>query len=336
MSTLCITVVLTALIFEYTNGFHDAANAIATSISTRALKPWQALGMAGSLNFLGALLSTAVAATVATGIVDPHMVNLHCVLAGLIGAIAWNLLTWYYGIPSSSSHCLICGIVGATLATYGTGVQWLNLVNKVLLPTVISPLTGLVVGICLTILMAWIFAHHPHGKVNRGFRRIQPFSAALLALSHGQNDAQKTMGIIFLALVADNQWDVAKGVPMWVKFVCALVIAIGTMVGGKRIIRTMGSRITPLRNADGFAAELTASSVLLTTGHLGFPVSTTHVITSAIMGVGATNRIKAVRWGITRAIVTAWLLTLPASAAIGAFVAYLMRILVQAGLLAPK
>lgn len=333
MSTLCIAVVLTALFFEYTNGFHDAANAIATSISTRALKPWQALSMAGTLNFVGALLSTAVAATVATGIVDPKLVDLHCVLAGLIGATAWNLLTWYYGIPSSSSHCLIGGIVGATLVTYGTGVQWMNLAEKVLAPTIISPLAGFAIGIAMTLLMAWIFAKHPHGKVNRGFRHIQPLSAALLAISHGQNDAQKTMGIIFLALVADHQWDVANGVPTWVKLVCALVMAIGTMFGGKRIIKTMGTKITTLRNADAFAADLTASSVLLTTGHLGFPISTTHVITSAIMGVGATYRMRAVRWGITRAIMAAWLLTLPASALIGGFVAYLLKLLMQSGLL---
>ena len=333
MSTLFIAVVITALLFEYTNGFHDAANAIATSISTRALQPWQALVMAGLLNFVGALMSTSVAATVAKGIVDPNVITLQAVFAGLMGAIAWNLLTWYYGIPSSSSHCLIGGIVGATMVTYGHGVQWLMIVEKVLIPTVMSPLIGFVIGILLTMAMAWMFRRVPHGKVNRRFRAIQPFSAALLALSHGQNDAQKTMGIILLALVAEGQLPQTADVPLWVKLVCALVLGVGTMFGGKRIIKTMGSKITQLRNADGFAAELTASSVLLTTGHLGFPISTTHVITSAIMGVGATYRIKAVRWGITRAIVVAWLLTLPASALIGALVAYLMKVLVQSGLI---
>ena len=335
MSTLFIAVILAALFFEYTNGFHDAANAIATSISTRALRPWQALGMAGALNFIGALLSTSVAATVATGIVDPGVITLQAVFAGLIGAIVWNLLTWYYGIPSSSSHCLIGGIVGATLVTYGHGVQWMSIVLKVLIPTVMSPFIGFVIGILLTMAMAWMFQHSPHGLVNKRFRMIQPFSAALLALSHGQNDAQKTMGIILLALIAAGQLPQHADVPMWVKLSCAIVMGIGTMMGGKRIIRTMGMRITRLRNADGFGAELTASSVLLTTGHLGFPVSTTHVITSAIMGVGATYRIKAVRWGITRAIVLAWVLTLPASAAIGAFVAYLLKALVRAGLIQP-
>ena len=335
MSTFFIVVILAALFFEYTNGFHDAANAIATSISTRALRPWQALGMAGLLNFVGALLSTSVAATVAKGIVDPNVITLQAVFAGLIGAIIWNLVTWYFGIPSSSSHCLIGGVVGATLVTYGHGVQWVVIGEKVLLPTVLSPLIGFVIGILLTVAMAWMFRRVPHGKVNKRFRAIQPFSAALLALSHGQNDAQKTMGIILLALVAAHQLPATADVPMWVKFTCALVMALGTMSGGKRIIRTMGMRITRLRNADGFGAELTASSVLLATGHLGFPVSTTHVISSAIMGVGATYRIKAVRWGITRAIVLAWVLTLPASAAIGAFVAYLLKVLVHYGLIAP-
>ncbi|MBI5396974.1 MAG: inorganic phosphate transporter [Verrucomicrobia bacterium] len=335
MSALFIAVVLTALFFEYTNGFHDAANAIATSISTRALKPWQALVMAGLLNFGGALLSTSVAATVAKGIVDPGMITLQGVFAGLVGAITWNLLTWYYGIPSSSSHCLIGGMVGATLATYGHGVQWMGILQKVLIPTIVSPLVGFAIAILLTLVMAWIFARSAHGKVNRGFRRIQPLSAALLALSHGQNDAQKTMGILLLALVAAGLLPATADVPTWVKFTCATVMAAGTMVGGKRIIKTMGSKITPLRNADGFAAELTASSVLLTTGHLGFPISTTHVITSAIMGVGSTYRLKAVRWGVTRTILVAWVLTLPASAAIGAFVGYLLRVLIRAGILAP-
>jgi len=211
----------------------------------------------------------------------------------------------------------------------------MTIVEKVLIPTVMSPLIGFVIGILLTMAMAWMFRRMPHGKVNKRFRAIQPFSAALLALSHGQNDAQKTMGIILLALVASGQLPQTADVPLWVKLTCAIVMALGTMSGGKRIIRTMGMRITRLRNADGFGAELTASSVLLATGHLGFPVSTTHVITSAIMGVGATYRVKAVQWGITRAIVLAWVLTLPASAAIGAFVAYLLKVLVQAGLMQP-
>ena len=333
MSTLFIAVVITALIFEYTNGFHDAANAIATSISTRALKPWQALLLAGILNFGGALLSTSVAATVAKGIVDTQFVTLHTVFAGLIAAISWNLLTWYYGIPSSSSHCLIGGMVCATLGMAGTGVQWMKIVEKVLLPTVLSPLVGFFFGIVLTLLLAWVFRRSPHGKVNRNFKYIQTASASLMALSHGQNDAQKTMGIILLALVAAGMVDKNADVPTWVKLACATVMGLGTLAGGKRIIRTMGMRIAHLRPADGFCAETAASAVLLATGHLGFPVSTTHVITSSIMGVGATYRIKAVRWGITRGILIAWLLTLPASALIGAFVAYLIKILIQAGLI---
>lgn len=333
METLFIAVVVIALVFEYTNGFHDAANAIATSIATRALRPWQALLMAGVLNIAGALLSTSVAATVAKGIVDTNVVTLHTVLAGLIGAIAWNLLTWYYGIPSSSSHCLIGGVVGATLATAGTGVQWLKILEKVVVPMIVSPLIGFVVGILLTILLAWIFRSSPYGTVNRWFKYIQTASASLMALSHGQNDAQKTMGIILLALVAAGHLPKTADVPLWVKLTCAVVMGLGTMAGGKRIIKTMGMKIAQLRPADGFAAETSASAVLLATGHLGFPVSTTHVITASIMGVGATYRIKAVRWGITRSIVLAWVLTLPASAIISASVAYMFKALIAAGLM---
>lgn len=333
METLFITVVVIALVFEYTNGFHDAANAIATSIATRALRPWQALLMAGVLNIAGALLSTSVAATVAKGIVDSNVVTLHTVLAGLVGAIAWNLLTWYYGIPSSSSHCLIGGVVGATLATAGTGVQWLKILEKVVVPMVVSPLIGFVVGILLTITMAWMFRGSPYGTVNRWFKYIQTASAALMSLSHGQNDAQKTMGIILLALVAAGHLPKTADVPLWVKLSCAVVMGLGTLAGGKRIIKTMGMKIAQLRPADGFAAETAASAVLLATGHLGFPVSTTHVITASIMGVGATHRIRAVRWGITRSIVLAWILTLPASAIISAAVASLFKALTHAGLM---
>ena len=325
METLFIAVVVVALIFEYTNGFHDAANAIATSIATRALRPWQALAMAGVLNVGGALLSTSVAATVAKGIVDSNVVTLQTVLAALVGAIAWNLLTWYYGIPSSSSHCLIGGMVGSTLATAGTGVQWMKIVEKVVVPMVVSPLVGFVFGILLTVALAWMFRRSPYGKVNRAFKYIQTLSASLMALSHGQNDAQKTMGIILLALVAAGHLPKTADVPLWVKLSCATVMGLGTMVGGKRIIKTMGMKITDLRPADGFAAETAASAVLLATGHLGFPVSTTHVITASIMGVGATHRMHAVRWGITRSIVVAWVLTLPASALISALVAWLFK-----------
>ena len=333
MEVLFITVVVVALIFEYTNGFHDAANAIATSIATRALRPWQALLMAGVLNVGGALLSTSVAATVAKGIVDSNVVTLQTVLAALIGATAWNLLTWYYGIPSSSSHCLIGGMVGATLATAGTGVQWMKIVEKVVIPMIVSPLIGFIIGILLTVALAWMFHRSPYSKVNHWFKYIQTASASLMALSHGQNDAQKTMGIILLALVAAGHLPKTADVPLWVKLSCALVMGLGTLAGGKRIIKTMGMKITQLRPADGFAAETAASAVLLATGHLGFPVSTTHVITSSIMGVGATYRIKAVRWGVTRSIVVAWILTLPASALIGGVVAWLFKVLTHAGLI---
>ncbi len=331
MEALFITVIVIALVFEYTNGFHDAANAIATSIATRALRPWQALSLACALNIGGALLSTSVAATVAKGIVDSNVVTLQTVLAALLGAITWNLLTWYYGIPSSSSHCLIGGMVGSTLATAGTGVQWMKILEKVVIPMVVSPLVGFLVGILLTVVLAWIFRHSPYGKVNRVFKYIQTASASLMAISHGQNDAQKTMGIILLALVTAGHLPKTADVPLWVKLSCAVVMGLGTLAGGKRIIKTMGMGITELRPADGFAAETAASGVLLATGHLGFPVSTTHVITASIMGVGATHRIRAVRWGITRAIVLAWVLTLPASALIGAGISWLFKIPALAG-----
>lgn len=331
MEALFITVVVIALVFEYTNGFHDAANAIATSIATRALRPWQALALACVLNIGGALLSTSVAATVAKGIVDSNVVTLQTVLAALVGAILWNLLTWYYGIPSSSSHCLIGGMVGSTLASAGTGVQWMKILDKVVVPMVVSPLVGFLGGILLTVALAWIFRQSSYGKVNRAFKYIQTASASLMAISHGQNDAQKTMGIILLALVTAGHLPKTADVPLWVKLSCAVVMGLGTLAGGKRIIKTMGMRITELRPADGFAAETAASAVLLATGHLGFPVSTTHVITASIMGVGATHRIRAVRWGITRAIVMAWVLTLPASALLGALMAWLFKVLFWIG-----
>jgi PiT family inorganic phosphate transporter len=326
MSALLITVVAAALVFDFTNGFHDSANAIATSISTRALRPTTALTLAAVLNFAGALLSTSVAATVAKGIVDPAVVTLPTVLAGLVGAILWNFVTWFYGLPSSSSHCLIGGIAGSVVVAYGTaGVKWAQIVAKVLVPTVLSPLVGFTVGVLLTVLLAWVFRRANPSKVNRRFRVLQTASASLMALAHGQNDAQKTMGIILLALIAAGRLPKAAGVPTWVKLSCALAMSLGTFSGGKRIIRTLGTRLVHLYPVDGFAAETAASAVLLATGHLGFPVSTTHVITTTIMGVGATHRVKAVRWGITRQIAIAWILTLPMAGLLGGVMTMLAR-----------
>ena len=326
MSALLVVVIITAFIFDYTNGFHDAANAIATSISTRALSPKIALAMAAVLNLVGAMLSTSVAATVAKGLVDPSVVTLQTVFGGLVGAIIWNLLTWYWGIPSSSSHCLLGGVVGAVLGAYGSaGVHWTVIIDKVLIPTVTSPVVGFLVGGIIVVLLSWIFRRMRPSPVNRGFRIAQTISAGLMALSHGQNDAQKTMGVITLALVAGGALPKTAGVPFWVIAGCAAAMAAGTYIGGKRIIKTMGMRLVHLRPVDGFAAETASAAVLFTTGHFGFPVSTTHVITTAVLGVGSTNKVKGVRWGITMDILLAWLLTFPAAGAMGALIAYLMN-----------
>lgn len=326
MTGLLVVVVITALVFDFTNGFHDAANAIATSISTRALSPRAALAMAAVLNLVGALISTSVAATVAKGLVDPSVVTLQTVFAGLTGAIIWNLLTWYFGIPSSSSHCLMGGVVGAVLGAYGSaGVHWTVIVEKVLIPTISSAAAGFIIGGLIIVALSWIFRRTRPSKTNSRFRVAQTISAALMALSHGQNDAQKTMGVILLALIAGGVVPANADVPFWVKVSCAVVMAAGTYLGGKRIIKTMGMRLVALRPVDGFAAETASAAILLTTGHFGLPVSTTHVITTAVIGVGATNKIKGVRWGLSRDIFLAWLLTFPAAGCMGALIAYILR-----------
>ena len=316
--TLLFVVVATALLFDFTNGFHDSANAIATSISTRALRPGVALGMAAVANILGALVSTEVASTLGKGIVEMQAVSQIVVLSALIGAVLWNFLTWYFGIPSSSSHALIGGLVGAVVsATSSSQVKWQGILDKVVIPTVSSPLIGLVGGGLLATALYWTFRRvRPH-TASVGFRHAQTVSAALMAFSHGSNDAQKTMGVIALALLAGGKLD-HFFVPLWVKLASAVTIGLGTFSGGKRIIRTLGMKLVKLQPIDGFAAETAASAVLLTTAHLGFPISTTHVITSSIMGVGATKRLSAVKWGVTFNILIAWVLTLPMAAGIAA------------------
>ena len=317
---LLLVVVATALLFDFTNGFHDSANAIATSISTRALRPGVALGMAAVANVVGALVSTEVAATLGKGIVETGVVSQLVVLAALIGAVSWNLITWYFGIPSSSSHALIGGLIGAVLAAASArDVKWRGILEKVVVPTISSPLIGLVVGALLATGLYWTFRNARPATANSGFRHAQTVSAALMAFSHGSNDAQKTMGVMALALLAAGRID-HFFVPLWVKLASALTIGLGTFSGGKRIIRTLGMKLVKLQPIDGFAAETAASAVLLGTAHLGFPVSTTHVITSSIMGVGATKRLSAVKWGVTFNILVAWLLTLPMAAAIAAVV----------------
>jgi PiT family inorganic phosphate transporter len=312
-------VVGTALAFDFTNGFHDTANAVATSISTRAMGPRVAVAMAAALNFVGAFLSLAVAATIASGIVNAADVTPEIVFAGLIGAISWNLATWYFGLPSSSSHALIGGVVGATLAAVGTsGVHFDGLVEKVVIPALVAPTLALIAaGIAILIIYRIVGRQHP-GIVSRGFRLGQIVSGSLFSLSHGTNDAQKTMGIIFLALVANGNLTADDEIPNWVIVSAATAIALGTYVGGWRIIRTMGSRIIKMDPAQGFAAQGVGAAVILSASHVGFPLSTTHVISGGIMGAGAAKRFSAVRWGVAGNIAVAWVLTLPASAAVGA------------------
>jgi inorganic phosphate transporter, PiT family len=312
-------VVATALAFDFTNGFHDTANAVATSISTRAMGPRTAVTLAATLNFVGAFLSLAVAATIASGIVDADIVTPEIVFAGLIGAIAWNLATWYFGLPSSSSHALIGGVVGATFAAEGAnGVFFDGLLEKVVIPALVAPVLAMIVaGLGILIIYRIVGRQHP-GTVSRGFRLGQIISGSLFSLSHGTNDAQKTMGIMFLALVANGDLQPDDDIPTWVIVSAATAIALGTYVGGWRIIRTMGSRIIKMDPAQGFAAQGVGAAVILSASHVGFPLSTTHVISGAIMGAGAAKRFSAVRWGVAGNIVAAWVLTLPAAATVGA------------------
>ncbi len=312
-------VVAIALVFGVTNGFHDTANLIATSISTRAMSPRLAVGFAAVLNFVGAFISLKVAETVAREVVDPTAITPTVVLGGLIGALAWNLLTWYHGLPSSSSHALIGGVVGSTVAAVGTGAVLADgLVGKVLIPAVVAPLAALVIGVVAIVVAYRIVGPLRPGPVTRAFRLGQAVSGGLLAIAHGTNDAQKTMGVITLALIANGSVGPDEGVPFWVVLTAATAIAIGTYAGGWRIIRTMGMRIIKIDAAQGFTAQSTSSAVILASSYVGFPLSTTQVTSGAVMGAGAGRRLSAGRWGMAGNIAVAWLVTLPASAAIGA------------------
>ncbi|NAZ83059.1 inorganic phosphate transporter [Kineococcus sp. R8] len=312
---LVLLVIVVALSFDFTNGFHDAANAIATSVSTRALTPRIALLMAAVFNLVGAFLGEGVAETIGSGIVDPGtgVDGMAVVLAALLGAISWNLVTWRLGLPSSSSHALIGGLAGAGLAA-GTTVHWPVVLDKVVVPMVVSPLAGFLLAYLAMVGLLWAFRRSAPGPTHRRFRLAQTVSAAAVALGHGLQDAQKTMGVIVLALVAGG-FHTGEGIPWWVKLSAALAISLGTYAGGWRIMRTLGRRIIDLDPARGFAAESVSAGVLYVAA-LGFqaPVSTTHTISSAIMGVGATKRLSAVRWGVARSMVGAWVLTLPAAA----------------------
>lgn len=317
-----IFLIIVALGFDFTNGFHDAANAVAVSITTRALRPLTALGMAAGLNVVGALISTKVAATVGKGIIStPSGTHgLVIVFSALIGGITWNLLTWWLGLPSSSTHALIGGLVGAAIAS-SSSVKWHGVVSKVILPMAASPLVGLVLGYLLMVAILWTFRRARPTVLNTRFRRAQSLSTAAMAFSHGTQDAQKTMGVIALALVATGHLNGFQ-VPLWVILAAAGAMGLGTLAGGWRVIRTLGNRITPLDPPRAFAAQTAASAVLLVSAYgYAMPVSSTHVMTSSIMGVGATRRISAVRWGVAQQVIAAWLLTIPGAAA-AAWVVY--------------
>ncbi|GIG29868.1 inorganic phosphate transporter [Cellulomonas marina] len=319
---LVIVVVVVALGFDYTNGFHDAANAIATSVSTRALTPRAALIMAAFFNLLGALLGTEVATTIAEDIITVADVAQHTglvvVLSALVGAIVWNLVTWWFGLPSSSTHALIGGLTGTGLAA-GVTVHWDAILDKVVLPMVLSPLVGFGLAFAVMVGVLWLVRNRPPTRTMRRFRLVQTVSAAAMALGHGLQDAQKTMGVIVLALVAGGFHTAGGGIPLWVKLAAATAISLGTYSGGWRIMRTLGRKIIELDPARGFVAETVSAAVLYTNAYwLHAPVSTTHTITSAIMGVGATRRLSAVRWGVAKSIAAAWVLTIPAAALVGA------------------
>jgi PiT family inorganic phosphate transporter len=320
MNLTLVAVVAVALFFDFTNGFHDTANSIATSVSTRALSPRVAVLTSAVLNFAGAFVSLKVAATVAKGIVDPEAITLKIVLAGLVGAITWNLITWYLGLPSSSSHALIGGMIGSAAAAAGFDVvQWRGLYEKVLLPSLAAPFLGAVGAAAIMLGLLWTIRKAHPGFVNRVFRRLQLVSGGFVAFTHGTNDAQKTMGIITLALVASGHIDADNfHVPIWVIVCAASAMAAGTYAGGWRIIKTLGQRVAKLDPPQGFAAQTSCATVLWLTAHYGFPVSTTHTISGSVLGAGATRRFSAVRWGVAGNILVAWLLTIPCAGLVGA------------------
>jgi len=322
---LLLTVVL-ALLFDFSNGWHDCANAVATVVSTRVLSPLAAVMLAGVLNVAGAFFSTAVAKMIGGGIVFPEAITSAVVAAALAGAILWNLVTLILGLPTSSSHALIGGLVGSAVAHGGWTVVQFKGLRAILEAMVLSPLFGFGIGFLVMVAISWMFFRVHRGVATKTFSRLQLLSASFMAFSHGSNDAQKAMGIITLALVASGQLT-SSDVPTWVIVSCALAMGLGTMVGGWRIMRTLGMRIVKLEPVHGFAAETGAASVLLFTAHFGLPVSTTHTITSSILGVGATKRLSAVRWGVTTKILSAWLFTLPGAGLLGALVYGLLTFL---------
>ena len=326
LSLIVIVVVILALGFDFINGFHDTANSIATTVSTRVLAPRTAIIMAATLNFVGALMSEKVAKTISQGIVNGAVAQ-SVIAAALIAAIIWNLITWYLGIPSSSSHALIGGLVGASIAHVGSLniVSWKGILDKVIIPLFTSPILGFFIGFLVMKGLYFLLRNWTPRAVDRMASKLQIFSAAFMAFSHGSNDAQKSMGIITLALISAGIYGPEHGVPVWVKLICAISMALGTSIGGWKIIKTMGVNMIKLAPINGFAAETSAAVVIETMTHFGAPVSTTHVISSTIMGVGASKRFSAVRWGVAKNIVWAWVLTLPLTVALGALIATLFR-----------
>jgi PiT family inorganic phosphate transporter len=320
---IVVLVVAVALVFDFTNGFHDTANAMATTIATGALKPRIAVGVAAVLNFVGAFISITVAATVAKGIVDAGVVTPTTIFAGLIGAITWNLVTWWFGIPSSSSHALIGGMIGAAIAAVGTkAVEGDGILSKVLVPALIAPVLAGVVALAATAIVYRMIRQFAKERAERGFRWAQVASSSMVALAHGTNDAQKTMGVISLALIANGniKGGDAFSVPPWVVIACGLAIALGTYAGGWRIIKTLGTKVTEVRPPQGFSSEEVAATVILASSHFGYPLSTTHVVSGAVTGSGVGRPGARVDWAIARRIVAGWLLTLPAAAATAAIV----------------
>ena len=330
---IIVIIVIFALVFDYINGFHDAANAVATVISTGVLPMRTAILLAAVFNVVGALSGTAVASTIGQGLVKTEAVSQAVVLSALVGAIVWNLVTWYFGIPSSSSHALVGGLVGAALASAGPRAIHFAGLLIIVESLVVSPLVGFILGFMMMVAILWICRRGRPSKLSRIFRRLQMVSAAFMALSHGSNDAQKTMGIITMSLVAYGAIDAEGGrfvVPTWVILSCALAMGLGTMAGGKRIIKTMGTKIIDLKPIHGFAAETSAAVTILAASHLGLPVSTTHVISGSIMGVGASERLSAVRWGVTARIAWAWVLTIPISALVACACYAVVRLVIHA------
>lgn len=320
---LLIIVILVAFVFEYINGFHDAANAIATVVSTKVLTPRIALLYGAVINFLGAFFGTHVAQTIGNGLVNAESITQVVILCALLGAIVWNLITWLLGIPSSSSHAMIGGLFGAAIVHSGMGTLKMSaILDKVIIPMIASPILGIIIGFAFMLLLLWIFNNAMPELVNRYFKKLQLISAGFMAFAHGSNDAQKTMGIITLSLFAAGFLKDIN-VPIWVICACAFTMSMGTMAGGWRIIKTMGSKIIKLKPIDGFAAETSAATVILTASHFGIPLSTTHVISSSIIGVGCTKKLSAVKWGVASNIVIAWIITIPFCMAISGGIYYI-------------